>query len=148
MQNTDPTPIVGVFREQTKADRAVEELKQAGFTEDQITSKVVSLQTVLEEQTPENTRIIVTVNADGRDKQAFGILFSSGANNADLPPGMSLEETVDIIPKPELEGSFSNASFFGEEKDLGTSQQLGQMSKLYSELSAWIICNAYIKQIT
>ena len=32
MQNTDPTPIVGVFREQTKADRAVEELKQAGFT--------------------------------------------------------------------------------------------------------------------
>jgi len=130
MQNTDPTPIVGVFRERTKADRAVEELKQAGFTEDQITSKVVSLQTVLEEQTPENTRIIVTVNADGRDKQAFGILFSSGANNADLPPGMSLEETVDIIPKPELEGSFSNDSFFGEEKDLGTSEQLGQMDKL------------------
>jgi len=130
MQNTDPTPIVGVFREQIKADRAVEELKQAGFTEDQITSKVVSLQTVLEEQTPENTRIIVTVNADGRDKQAFGILFSSGANNADLPPGMSLEETVDIIPKPELEGSFSNDSFFGEEKDLGTSEQLGQMDKL------------------
>jgi hypothetical protein len=121
---------VGVFREQTKADRAVEELKQAGFTEDQITSKVVSPQTVLEEQTPENTRIIVTVNADGRDKQAFGILFSGGANNADLPPGMSLEETVDIIPKPELEGSFSNDSFFGEEKDLGTSEQLGQMDKL------------------
>ena len=130
MQNTDPTPIVGVFREQTKADRAVEELKQAGFTEDQITSKVVSLQTVLEEQTPENTRIFVMVNADGKDKQAFGILFSSGANNADLPPGMSLEKTVDIIPKPELEGSFSNDSFFGEEKDLGTSEQLGQMDKL------------------
>jgi hypothetical protein len=130
MQNTDPTPIVGVFREQTKADRAVEELKQAGFTEDQITSKVVSLQTVLEEQTPENTRIFVMVNADGKDKQAFGILFSSGANNADLPPGMSPEETVDIIPKPELEGSFSNDSFFGEEKDLGTSEQLGQMDKL------------------
>ena len=130
MQNTDPTPIVGVFREQTKADRAVEELKQAGFTEDQITSKVVSLQTVLEEQTPENTRIIVTVNDDGRDKQAFGILFSSGANNADLPPGMSLEGTVDLIPKPELEGSFSKDSYFAEEKDLGTSEQLGQMDKL------------------
>ena len=43
---------MGVFGEQIKADRAVEELKQAGFTEDQITSKVVSLQTVLEEQTP------------------------------------------------------------------------------------------------
>jgi hypothetical protein len=97
---------VGVFREQIKADRAVEE------------------------QTPENTRIIVSVNADGRDKQAFGILFSSGANNADLPPGMSLEETVDIIPKPELEGSFSKDSYFAEEKDLGTSEQLGQMDKL------------------
>jgi hypothetical protein len=138
MQNTDPTPIVGVFREQTKADRAVEELKQAGFTEDQITSKVVSLQTAPEEQTPENTRIFVSVKADGRDKQAFGILFTSGANNGDLPPGMSLSgsivtsqgETVDLIPKPELEGSFSKDSYFGEEKDLGTSEQLGQMDKL------------------
>ena len=139
MQNTDPTPIVGVFREQIKADRAVEELKQAGFTEDQITSKVVSLQTVLEEQTPENTRIIVTVKAGGKDTQAFGILFSSGANNADLPAGMSLsdgkivgsqEETVNLIPKPELEGSFSSDSFFAEQKDLGAPDQLGQMDKL------------------
>jgi hypothetical protein len=130
MQNTDPTPIAGVFREQTKADHAVEELKQAGFTEDQITSKVVSLQTAPEEQTPENTRIFVTVKADGRDSQAFGILFSSGANNADLPPGMSLEGTVDLIPKPELEGSFSKDSYFAEEKDLGTSEQLGQLDKL------------------
>jgi hypothetical protein len=130
MQNTDPSPIVGVFRNHANADHAVEELKQAGFTEDRITSKVISLHSAPEEQTPENTRIIVTVNADGKDKQAFGILFSSGANNADLPPGMSLEETVDLIPKPELEGSFSNDSFFGEEKDLGTSEQLGQMDKL------------------
>jgi hypothetical protein len=138
MQNTDPSQIVGVFRDQAKADHAVEELKQAGFTEDQITSRVVSLQTVSEEQTPENTRIFVSVKADGRDKQAFGILFTSGANNGDLPPGMSLSgsivtsqgETVDLIPNPELEGSFSKDSYFGEEKDLGTSEQLGQMDKL------------------
>ena len=130
MENINPSTLVGVFREQTKADHAVEELKQTGFTEDQITSRVVSLHTAPEEQTPENTRIFVTVKADGRDKQAFGILFSSGANNADLPPGISLEETVDLIPKPELEGSFSKDSFFGEEKDLGTSEQLGQMDKL------------------
>jgi hypothetical protein len=138
MQNTDPSQIVGVFRDQAKADHAVEELKQAGFTEDQITSRVVSLQTAPEEQTPENTRIFVSVKADGRDKQAFGILFTSGANNGDLPPGMSLSgsivtsqgETVDLIPKPELEGSFSKDSYFGEEKDLGTSEQLGQMDKL------------------
>ena len=136
MENINPSPIVGVFREQTKADHAVEELKQAGFTEDQITSRVVSLQAASEEQTPENTRIIVTVKADGRDKQAFGILFDSGANNADLPPGMELSEsnivkapaeTVDLIPQPELEGSFSKDSFFAEEKETGQSDQFGIM---------------------
>ena len=139
MDNTGPSPIVGVFKEQPKADHAVEKLKQAGFTDDQITSKVVSLHSVSEEQTPESTRVIVTVKANGNDKQAFGILFTSGANNADLPPGISLsdsrivssnEETVDLIPKPELEGSFSNDSFFGEQKDLNVPDQLGQMDKL------------------
>jgi hypothetical protein len=138
MENTDSTPIVGVFRDQAKADPAIEELKQAGFTEDQIKSKVVGLHTASGEQTPENTRIVVIVKADGRGKQAFGILFSNGANNADLPPGMSLSgtiltsegETVELIPESELEGSFSKDSYFGEEKDLGTSTQLGQMDKL------------------
>ena len=139
MQNNDPTPIVGVFKDQSKADHTVEELKQAGFTEDQITSKVVSQRTAPEEQTAENTRIIVTIKANGKEKQAFGIMFNSGANNADLLPGMSLSgsgnvisegETVDLIPKPELEGSFSKDSYFGEEKDLGLSDQLGQMDKL------------------
>jgi len=132
MQNTEPSPIVGVFRDHAKADHAVEELKQAGFTEDKITSRVVGLHTEPEEQTPENTRIIVTVKADGRDKQAFGILFSNGANNADLPPDMSLsdsrivpshEETVDLIPKPELEAGFSQDSYFGEVKVPGLSNE-------------------------
>jgi hypothetical protein len=139
MQNTEPSPIVGVFRDQTKAEHAVEKLKEAGFSDAQITTKVVSLHAVSDEQTPENTRIIVTVKAEGNDKQAFGILFTSGANNADLPPGISLsdsrivnspEETVDLIPKPELEGSFTNDSFFGAEKNLDTTDQLGQMDKL------------------
>ncbi|SRR6266496_663975 len=138
MENIDSTPIVGVFRDQAKADPAIEELKQAGFTEDQITSKVVGLHTAFGEQTPENTRIVVIVKADGRGKQAFGILFSNGANNADLPPGMTLSgtiltsegETVDLIPEAELEGSFPKDSYFGEDKDLGTSTQLGQMDKL------------------
>lgn len=139
MQNTGPSPIVGVFRDEAKAESAVEKLKQAGFTDDQVHSQVVSLHSESEEQTPENTRIIVTVKADSNDKQAFGILFSSGANNSDLPHGMSLndsrivstnEETVDLVPKPELEGSFTNDSFFGAEKDLDTTDQLGQMDKL------------------
>ena len=132
MQGTDPSPIVGVFRDHAKADHAVGELKQAGFREDQITSAVVSLQTASEEQTPENTRIIVTVTADGKDKQAFGILFNSGANNADLPPGISLRdgkivnsqaETTDLIPEPTLEAGFSKDSYFGEVKESGRSDE-------------------------
>ena len=138
MQNTGPTPIVGVFRDETNAKQAVEQLKQAGFTDDQITSKVVGLKTASGEQTPENTRLLLIVKAEGKDKQAFGILFSNGANNADLPPGMTLSgtiltsegETVDLVPQPELEGSFSKDSFFAEDKDLETKDQLGQMDKL------------------
>ena len=68
MENTDLSPIVGVFRDHAKANHAVEELKRAGFGEDQIQSAVVSLQTAPEEQTPENTRMIVTVTANGKDK--------------------------------------------------------------------------------
>jgi hypothetical protein len=139
MQNTGPSPIVGVFRDQTKAEQAVEKLKEAGFSDDQVISKVVKLHSATEEETPENMRTIVTVKAEGKEKQAFGILFSSGANNADLPPGVTLsdnritssgEETIDLVPNPELEGSFTNDSFFGEDKSLGTNDQLGQMDKL------------------
>jgi hypothetical protein len=138
MQNTGPSPIVGVFRDQTKVEQAVEQLKQAGFTDDQITSKVVGVKTTSGEQTPENTRSILIVKAEGKDKQAFGILFGNGANNADLPPGMTLSgtiltsegETVDLVPPSELEGSFSKDSYFATDKDLETTDQLGQMDKL------------------
>ncbi len=136
MQNTGPSPIVGVFRDHAKADRAVEELKQAGFREDQITSVIHSLEPAQEKQTTENSRMIVTVKTEGRDKQAFGILFNNGANNADLPPGLELSdseilssppETVDLIPEPDLAGSFSKDSFFGEEKEPGNADEFGIM---------------------
>jgi hypothetical protein len=139
MQNTGPSPIVGVFRDQAKAEQAIEKLKEAGFTDDEVMSKEVSLNGTSEEQSPETTRTVVTVKAEGKEKQAFGILFSSGANNADLPPGVTLsdgritgtkEESAAFIPKPELEGTFSNDTFFGAEKDLETTDQLGQMDKL------------------
>ena len=138
MENTDLSPIIGVFKDHAKANHTVEELKRAGFRDDQIQSAVVSLKTAPEEQTPENTRLLLIVKAEGKDKQAFGILFSNGANNADLPPGMTLSgtiltsegETVDLVPQPELEGSFSKDSFFAEDKDLETKDQLGQMDKL------------------
>lgn len=139
MQNTGPSPIVGVFRDQAKAEQAIEKLKEAGFTDDEVSSKEVGLNGASEEQSPETTRTIVRVKAEGKEKQAFGILFSSGANNADLPPGINLsdsrikglaEETTDLTHKSELEGSFTNDSFFGSGKDLETTDQLGQMDKL------------------
>ncbi len=139
MENTGSSPIVGVFRDKAKAEQAIEKLKQDGFTDDEVISKEVSLNGVSEEQSSENTRTIVTVKAEGKEKQAFGILFSNGANNADLPPGVTLSDSritsssegaVAFIPKPELEGTFSKDSFFGEDKDLETTDQLGQMDKL------------------
>ena len=132
MENTDASPITGVFRDPAKANLAIEELKRAGFGEEQIQSSVVSLLSAAGEQTPETTRIIVTVKADGNDKRAFGILFNNGANNADLPPGMVLKngkiaesqaETVDLIPEPALEASFSNDSYFGELNEPGHSDE-------------------------
>ncbi len=134
MQNTDPSPIVGVFREHAKADHAVEELKQAGFREDQITSAIYSLEPAPEAQTPENSRIIVTVKAEDRDQQAFGILLNNGANNADLPPGLALSDskivsspakTVDLIPEPVLEADFPEDSYFGEVEVPGHSGEPG-----------------------
>ncbi|HYA99042.1 MAG TPA: hypothetical protein VED37_02365 [Ktedonobacteraceae bacterium] len=123
MQNTDPSPIVGVFRDHAKADHAVEELKRAGFREDQITSTVIGMQSAQEEHATEDSRIIIAVKAEGKEKQAFGVLFSNGANNADIPAGMSLiegklvnaqGETVSLIPEPTLEATFDKDSYFGE----------------------------------
>jgi len=130
METTDPTPIVGVFRDRAKANRAIEDLKQAEFREDQIISTSYSLTPAQAAEVPENNRIIVTVKADGRDQQAFGILFDNGANNADLPPGTALKhstivstepETVDLVPEPTVEASFSSDSFFAEGKEPGPS---------------------------
>ena len=134
MQNTEHPTIIGVFRDHVKADQAVVELKQAGFREDQITSTLFSPQPAQEAQSSELSRIIISVKAEGRDKQAFGVLFNNGANNADLPPGMEIRDgkvvsadgaTVDLIPEPTLEAGFSKDSYFGEVKAPGTSDELG-----------------------
>lgn len=129
MENIDdPSTLVGVFRDRTKADRALEELKQAGFSDDQLSSTVYSFKTTQEAQESEHSRIVLTVKTDGRDQQAFAILFDNGANNGDLPPGTVLEhgtivsaqpETIDLIPKPTVEASFSNDSSFAEVEEPG-----------------------------
>lgn len=128
MENNDPSTLVGVFRDRAKADRAIEELKQARFRDDQLSSTVYSFKSTQEAQEAEHSRIVLTVKTDGRDQQAFSILFDNGANNADLPPGTVLEygtivsaqtETIDLIPEPTVEAGFSNDSFFAEGKEPG-----------------------------
>ncbi len=143
MENTDPLTVVGVLRDHAKADRAIEELKQAGFRGDQLSSTVFNLDTAPEVSGPsllyesENTRIVVTVKTDSKKEEdkAFAILFDNGANNADLPPGTALvhgtivradQETIDLVPEPQLEASFSKDSFFAEEKK-ADSEEFGIM---------------------
>jgi len=141
MENTDLSIIAGVFRDRAKADRALEDLKQAGFRDDQLGSTVYNLNKAQEaegssEHAHEYSRIVVTVMAEGRDQDAVGILFDNGANNADLPPGTLLkqgtlvsagQEAVDLVPEPATEGSFSKDSFFAEEKEPSHDDEFGIM---------------------
>jgi hypothetical protein len=126
MENTDLSIVAGVFRDHAKADRAIDELKQAGFRDDQLSSTVYNQHT--EQEAPgssEYSRTVVAVMAEGREQDAVGILFENGANNADLPPGVLLkhgtlvsaeQEAVELIPKQEVDAGFSKDSFFGKEQ--------------------------------
>ena len=126
MNTVDYSHIVGVFRDRTQADRAVEELKQAGIGEDQIEVTEYILRTTEEAESSArynaNTRIIVHVQAEGKEQGAVGILVQNGANNADIPPGTQLvrgsivdadSETADLIPEQSADVG-STGSFFGK----------------------------------
>jgi len=113
MSTTDFSDIVGVFRDRSQADEAVDELKQAGFADDEIQLTEYELQRAVEVpstspslQSP-NNRIIVHVKAPGKEQEVVGIMVQHGANNADIPPGTALvhgvlvgtnAETADLIP--------------------------------------------------
>jgi hypothetical protein len=132
METTNPSLIAGIFRTQATADHAINELEQAGFREDQIRSTVYNLNEAQEaqgsfEHVPEQSRIVVTVIAEGREQEALGILVQNGANNADLPPGLVLEQgtlvnsqTETGTPTSEQEvdaaAGFSSDSFFGRKQ--------------------------------
>ncbi len=96
MTTVDYSDIVGVFRERSQAEEAMEELKQAGFAEDEMELKEYELQGGVEALTtnpvlqPSNRRVIVHVKAPGKEQEAVGILAQHGANNADLPVGTQL----------------------------------------------------------
>src|SRR5690242_17065895 len=92
--------IVGVFRERSQAEEAMEGLKQAGFAEDEMDLKEYELQGGVEALTsnpalqPSNKRVIVHVKAPGKEQEAVGILAQYGANNADIPVGTKLVHGV------------------------------------------------------
>jgi hypothetical protein len=110
--------MVGVFEDQAQAEQAVNELHSAGFTDDQISMEVHSAktagedvitdeqqtQTEAEEETtatelppnvfrlkPEVARVVVTVQAPGREQEALAILHRNGANNANIPDALEPE---------------------------------------------------------
>lgn len=120
MNTVDYSRVVGVFRERSNADQAIAKLKQAGF-EGQIQLTEYNLPTDnLPTITPElsssslqepGTRILVSVEAAGREQEAVDILVHNGANNADIPPGTQLvqgtlvttdAEPVDLMPKQPI----------------------------------------------
>jgi hypothetical protein len=113
MSTVEFSDIVGVFRERSQAEEAMEELRQAGFPEDAMELKEYELQGAAEVLTtnptlqPSNKRVIVHVNAPGKEQEAVGILAQHGANNADIPAGTQLVhgvlegkgiETPDLLP--------------------------------------------------
>lgn len=116
MTESDRSTMVGVFEDQARAEQAVNELRSAGFNDDQINLIVRSAnvtatdfvtdeqKTEAEEETtatemtpstlrskPEVTRTVVTVQAPGREQEALAILHRMGANNANVPDALEPE---------------------------------------------------------
>ncbi len=92
-EDTTYARMIGVFRERTRAEQALNDLKQAGFREIELTvydphPAEEALDSV---QGDAGMRVLVRVLAKGREQEAVAILVSNGANNADLPFGTTLD---------------------------------------------------------
>jgi hypothetical protein len=123
MGTLDQSTIVGIFRDRARADHAIDQLKQARFSEDQLKVTLYSPQAEEDFHRHAGSRVIVSVQARGREQDANGILFNNGANNADLPPGTILRGdsiihaqagNPDRMPEQPVEGVFIEHSFFAE----------------------------------
>jgi len=115
MTDNDRSTIVGVFEDHAQAEQAVNELRSADFSEDQISLQVYSARvtgedSIVDEQrtqaeeesaaemTPsvfksksEVSRTVVTVKAEGREQEVLAILHRNGANNANIPPALEAD---------------------------------------------------------
>ena len=118
----DRSAVVGVFEDQAQAEQAVNELRSAGFSDDQVNlvvhrapgtgEDIISDEKRIEagestaEEAPgifkansEVTRTVVTVKGKGREQEALTILHRNGANNANIPAALEAE----LIPILGLE---------------------------------------------
>jgi len=114
MTESDRSTIVGVFEDQAQAQQAVNELRSAGFSDDQINlavyrapgtgEDIISDEKRIEtgesrtdeapgifQGKPEVTRTVVTVQAEGKEQEALAILQRHGANNANIPDALEAE---------------------------------------------------------
>ena len=125
MNTVDYSHVVGVFRERSQAEQAIDKLKRIGIGEDQIQLNEYNLPIAegigSSSRQESNKRLIVNVDADGKEQEAVGIMVNNGANNADIPPGTELihgslvssnSESADLNPGQPT-GVSSSDSFFG-----------------------------------
>lgn len=112
--------VVGVFRERAGAQQAIEELKRAGMSENQMQLTVYS-PNVDGEMLHSHQRFVLHVDAEGREQEAVGIMANCGANNADLPAGTTLEhgsivgvgaDGTERVPEELMYGN--SDQFFGD----------------------------------
>lgn len=117
--------VVGVFRERAEAEQAIEALKRAGMSENQMQLTVYSPNVDGEVQTARQ-RFILHVDAEGREQEAVGIMANCGANNADLPAGTTLEhgsivgsgaDGAQSVPEELMYGN--SDQFFGDTQSPG-----------------------------
>ena len=126
MNTTEYSRVVGVFRERSKAEQAIDKLKRIGIEEDQIQLTEYNLhnaEMISDLSRPEtNKRLVLNVEADGKEQEAVGIMMNSGANNTDIPPGTELvhgslissnSETANLNTEQPTDES-SPDSFFGK----------------------------------
>ncbi len=119
MSESNRSAIIGIFEDQAQADLAMNDLRTAGFSNDQVNMEVRSASIgdeniSADEQGTETaegytaagitpgvltnktqlSRTVVTVQAPGREQEALGILHRNGANNANVPDALE----ADIAP--------------------------------------------------
>ena len=122
MAESNRSTMVGVFEVQAQAEQAVNELRSAGFSDDQVNlvvhrapgtgEDIITDEKRIEagesrtDEAPgifkgksEVTRTVVTVKAEGREQEAVAILQRNGANNADIPDALKAELAPMLDPE-------------------------------------------------